>query len=148
MFDGRARKTILKELVYKELGINKPGELVSWIYSSHTPKNRIADLAPLLNEALKSNDEAAKKIAENAAKGLSELAVTAWKTSGMTTGDIVFMGSIFKHFPYIRKCTEERILKELPDVHIKEPDNDAAYGAAKLAMKEFSAQPGTEAPNA
>lgn len=137
VFDGRCKKTILKDMVFEQLNIYKPSELLSWLYSSHTPKNQIADLAPLLNKAIEGNDTVAKKIAGNAAKGLSDLAVTAWRSSGMTAGSIAFLGGVFTHSEYIRNGTKELIHEALPEVNIIPPKHNPAYGAASMARKNF-----------
>ena len=137
--DGRDGATVLKDLAFSYLNVSDIGGMITWLYQPQTGKKEVAALAPLLLKALEAGDEKAKRIAEKAARDLAELALTGWKKTGMTDGELAMTGSVLTHYPLIRANTEALILKKLPGVRILSPRFSPARGAAMLARESFGA---------
>ncbi len=133
--DGRGKETCLKEMVFHFLGVQDIGGVITWLYAPGTGKKEVASLAPLLAEALAGKDETAQGIAEKAAADLAELALTAWRKTGMRDGELALTGSILNRFSFIRELTERKILDALPALRVIAPRANAAQGAALLALK-------------
>ena len=64
--DGRGPATVLKQAVLEQLGLPDIPGLVAWMYAPQTGKKEVAALAPLLNQALERQDEAAGLIVRHA----------------------------------------------------------------------------------
>lgn len=137
-FDDRGSQTILTELVFNYLNITDINSIITWLYSENTTKKEIASLTPLLIEALNKDDAVAINIAQKAAKELALLVISVFKKADITNGEIALMGSIFKHYDYIKAETIKILNKELPDGVIIEPKLTASQGAAKLAKEIFN----------
>lgn len=136
--DGRGEKTALTELVFSKLGISGIPGLVTWLYSPGTGKREVASLAPLLLQAIRMNDHTACQIALRAGDDLAELVLCAWKTAGMTGGELALFGSILTYYPEIRSRLLDRLQSSLPSLTIVAPRRTAARGAADLARAQFS----------
>ena len=128
--DGRGEKTLLKELVFKELGITKIEELITFIYSQDTTKGKLAALSPLLSKALEAGDEVSVRICRYAAKELNAL-VEAVVSNLKLDCEVALWGSVLRKNNYVRKaleeCTSHRLFL---------PDEDASVGALRHAMKK------------
>ena len=57
--DGRGVATTLYDLICNKLGVSDPTELVEWFYDQELSRNRVADLASLVETASADGDEAA-----------------------------------------------------------------------------------------
>ncbi len=135
--DGRLPPSCLTSLVYEKLGINSPEGIVTWLYAPSTGKKEVASLAPLLLQALEQSDISAAAIEEKAIIGLSGLVIAAWKTAGITGGELALTGSILQRYPGIRKGVISCVSAALPDLRIGDPRGTPAEGAAALAVRYF-----------
>ena len=133
--DGREGPTRLKDMVFDFLGVSDAGGVITWLYGPETGKKEVASLAPLLLRALEEGDAAAEKIARKAAAELAELAVAAWRKTGMEDGELALTGSILNRYPPIRQRFEAIVREKLPHVNIISPRGSSALGAALLAME-------------
>lgn len=141
--DGRLSPTCLTALVYDQLNVNSPEGIVTWLYAPSTGKKEVASLAPLLLQALEQHDAAAAGIQEKAILDLAGLVTAAWKTAGMTGGELALTGSILQRYPGIRQGVIARVNAVFPDLRIGDPRGTPAEGAAALALLCFKK---TEAP--
>lgn len=135
--DGRGPETALRDMVFSQLNVSDIGGVITWLYRPETGKKEVASLAPLLLRALETGDAAAQAIAAKAAKDLAELAITAWRKTGMTGGELALTGSVMNHYPLIRAQTEALIRAALPDAVLLSPRHRPARGAALLAIAEI-----------
>ena len=133
--DGRAAPTLLRDRLYAEMGFTAAEDLVTWLYAPGREKREIAALARLLPEALEQRDPAAEGIAERAGEDLADLAVTAWRKSGMTDGELAMTGSILLHVSAIRGRVAARMREAYPEVCLMHPRGTPAEGAAKMARE-------------
>lgn len=133
--DGREAPTTLTKAVYEQLRVSGVPELIAWIYQPGRGKKEIASLAPLLLPALERQDAAAIRIAEKAAADLAELAITAFRVLGLSSGELALSGSILTVYPFIRARVEALVRQAHPGVQVRAPRSDAVHGAAWLARK-------------
>lgn len=133
--DGCGPQTCLSKQVFETLGISGMGELIRFVYDPGADKSRIASLAPMLTMALAQGDEAAKAIAGSAAAELVLLASTVISRLSLMAGSIAFSGSILTQMTYIRDMVEAELAARFPLLSCIEPKQDAATGAAAMALE-------------
>lgn len=92
---------MLKGAVLHTVGVKDIPGVITWLYAPSTGKKEVAALAPLLLPALQAKDKAAVQIAEKAARELAEMVAALWKRAGLTQGELVFSGSVLKHYSVI-----------------------------------------------
>lgn len=136
-WDGRGKPTCLTELVFRTLNIEDIRGLITWLYSPTTGKQGVASLARLLAEALQAGDETAMKIADQAARDLTDIVLAGWRKSGMKDGELALAGSILEHFDRIRERMTSEIHSVFPMIRIGSPRSDPAHGAARLALEKL-----------
>jgi N-acetylglucosamine kinase-like BadF-type ATPase len=132
--DGRGPATILYDRICEKLGIEETSGLVEWFYDQELSRNRVAELASLVEAASKEGDAAADDLLDQAAK---HLARAAWAVSNqLTFADrypIVLSGGAFKACPSLCRRVEARL--SLPEVDVIVLDAEPATGAVRLALE-------------
>ena len=138
-YDGRNEATALTDLVMNELEISNIDELISYVYSPERKKSDIAALAALVEPATRVNDKMAIEIQEKAAKDLAYLIETTIRRMGEKELKIAFSGSVLEKNNFIRESLVKNIENLNTDckIEIVDSNNDAAYGAALLALEEL-----------
>lgn len=138
-FDGREEETVLRELVTERLKLNKVEDLIEYVYRKGKVKNEIAALAIILSEAYSGGDKIALRIAEEAAADLFNhvrVVVEKLKLQGKEA-NLVTNGSVINKNSYIRSHFEKLVNKCFPNINILEPQDDAAFGAVLMMLKEL-----------
>ena len=132
--DGRGTKTILTDLVQKAWKAENIGQLIAETYST-TDKSHIASLSPLVEQAGRQGDEAALAIIEKNAVELTELAAAVYRQLGKKELEISLLGGLLSHETLLREKFTLTLSIRLPEMKVKEPDMDAAAGAALWAFR-------------
>ena len=133
--DGRGVATTLYPLICEKLGVSDPTELVKWFYDQELSRNRVADLASLVETASADGDEAAETLMDQASKHLATAARAV--ANQLTFPDrypIVLAGGAFKACPSLGRRVEA-LLDDLPEVEVKLLEVDPAMGAVTLALE-------------
>lgn len=133
--DGRGSDTLLSGQVFETLGISNMEELIRFVYDPASDKARIASLAPLLVPALERGDETAKAIAGRAAGELILLAATVLGRLSLEEGTIALTGGILAQISVIRQKVEAELASRYPALSCILPRQDAAMGAAEMALE-------------
>ncbi|MBR6027487.1 MAG: ATPase [Clostridia bacterium] len=133
--DGRCSAPLIRRLVFEAAGAAEVSDLITWLYAPSTGKREIAALAPLLMEALAQGDMVAEGLADEAARDLSELALTFFQRAELTRGELALTGGVLTHYAPIRERVESLVKAELPDVAVTQPRHSAARGAALMALR-------------
>lgn len=133
--DGRGCATLLEGEVAKRIGSAASSDLVAYAYHPKHTKADIAALAPLLEPAVRAGDAAALAIATRAAEELFLLA-QAVLTQLPTTIELSFLGSVLTHCEPVKQKTTTLLCERFPQLSIIPPREDAAYGAAWLALHQ------------
>lgn len=136
-FDGRIKKSLLEDLVFKEIGDSQ--DLLSWAYREPFEVEKVASLAPLVEKAARKGDVAAAEIIKKTAFELS-LGVKAVTTKLGLSGasfKIVLLGSVFT----IKIILIEELKREIacfaPKAECIFPKVEPAIGAAFLAREKY-----------
>lgn len=136
--DGRTSPTILTRLLNQQTGFASVNEIVQFVYSPGTGKRDIAALAQILPEACRQGDAAALKIVDTCGKELFELSVPVINKLGLSNGEIALCGSILQKISYVREAFLKNFQPAFPNVKCMEPLQDAALGAAQMALAACS----------
>ena len=132
-WDGRGEETILSRLVPDHLKTGSPQELISYVYSGD--KSRVAALAPLAAQAAGEGDRTALAIYEKNGKELGELVTAAAYRLGMDHGEVALLGGLLTRDTRLRGALSAYLAEHAPGLKCVEPRQDAAAGAALLALE-------------
>lgn len=138
-YDGRGKKTLLTNLVLKNLNLASPEELIEYIYSPNTTKKDIASYAIMVDVACQENDTVALEIVEKITKALVECvdAVLKILDFGKNKIKLVINGSVLTNNHYVRNQFKNTIANIMPQVELCEMRYDAAYGAVLIALENI-----------
>ncbi len=133
--DGRGVATTLYPLICEKLGVSEPTELVKWFYDQELSRNRVADLASLVETASVDGDEAAETLIDQAAKHLASAARAVANHLKFPEGHpVVLAGGAFKACPSLHPRVET-LLEDLPKAEVMLLDVEPAVGAVTLALE-------------
>lgn len=138
-WDGRGEETALTRLLLARLEIETPQELVACVYGGD--KSRVASLAPLVGQAAAQGDRTALDIYARNGAELGELVLAAAKRLGMETGEVALLGGLLTGDGRLREALTAWLAERAPGLRCIEPRQDAAAGAAMLAL-ELAAEAG------
>jgi len=137
-YDGRAKKTMLEDLVKQYYSIDDLTNIKTKIYGQNFHKAHIAKLSFLIIQAAAANDEIAQNILRDSMKELA-LAVKAVVTKlglGRMAFDLVLIGGLFISNTINPKFFGNIISNMYPMVKIITPQDPPVYGAIKLALRQ------------
>lgn len=136
-YDGRVEKTILEEEIPKKLGVRNMREVKDVVHSPGFGKEKIAQIAPIVSEAEREEDWAARQITWEISDELAQIVYAAVKKLEMETEafDLVLSGSVIQNETKIRERFEGKVKSFAPRVNFIIPKNPAVYGALKIALK-------------
>lgn len=132
-WDGRGEETLLSRLVLEHLKINTPQELVAYVYGGD--KSRVAALAPLAEQAAGAGDRTALAVCEKNGGELGELVLAAARRLDMRQGDVALLGGLLTRSVRLREVLISYLDVRAPGLRCVEPRQDAASGAAMLALE-------------
>ncbi len=134
--DGRTEKTLLTELVQRNWNVSGIEAIIARTYS--TPdKSNIAALSRTAEEGASAGDTVSLRLLERNAGELCELAGTAYAGLGEQQLSLCLMGGLLTHDTLFRRLVTRRLHTDWPGILLKEPDMDAAAGAALWALTEL-----------
>lgn len=132
--DGRGQATILYDLICAKLGISEPAALVEWFYDQELSRNRVANLASLVEKASSDGDEAAEILLDQAAKHLVKAArAVADQLIFTDRHPIVLSGGAFKACPSLIGRLETMLAS--PELEVRPLDGEPALGAVTMALE-------------
>lgn len=134
--DKRGEKTLLTELVQKSWSASGIEDIIARTYST-ADKSNIAALSRAAEEGAAAGDTVSLRLLEQNAGELCELAGTVYAGLGEKQLFLCLMGGLLTHDTIYRRLVTERLQKDYPDILLKEPDMDAAAGAALWALTEL-----------
>ncbi len=129
--DGQGPPTALTERLLGALRLERPRDLVLWLYRAETPRTReIAALAPLVLQAAAEGDHVAGKLIAEACDTLTALAHTVIRRLALRKPPIAFAGGLLRAPNPLSACLCANLgLDERP-----QPRYTPAVGAALLAL--------------
>lgn len=141
-WDGRGEKTALSRLVPEYLKTDTPQALIAYVYGGD--KSRIAALAPLAGQAAAEGDRTALAIYEKNGAELGELVLAAARRLGMQAGEVALLGGLLTRDMRLREALGAYLAERAPGLRCVEPRQDAAAGAAMLALEAAKRKDGSE----
>lgn len=135
--DGRGIKTILTELILAKLEANDIGAIISYVYDV-PDKSRIAALAPLVEQAWRMEDMAAREIIKHNALELVKLVQAASARLTMQNPPLYLLGGLLTNDTVLKQEFERLLSDFIPEAHIEKPLAGPAQGAALMALERFT----------
>lgn len=134
-YDGREPSTILLPQILKELNLERPEQLLGFVYQQ-AKKQDIAALTKVVNKAFLEHDRKAEEILLHAVTELIIMVdVVIRKLSFEEQAfSLVCAGSIFEHIQYVYTEFVQQMKELHPHANVLIPSQDAAYGAAIIAL--------------
>lgn len=133
--DGRDSETVLTGLVFDYLRISNIEGIIKYLYHDSFNKREVAALAPLLLKACEEGDNAALKIADRCSSMLTELVIPVAEKLLLMNSELAMAGGILLHYNIIQKGFIKRISNVYPEIKVRSPQHNAAYGAVLIALE-------------
>lgn len=131
--DGRDDATTLVARVAERLDLEVPAGLVSWFYDQDHFRFRVAELAPLVEEAARDGDRAARELLEHAADHLARAArAVARRLELPASFPLVASGGAFRACPSLFERLKDCL--GLPGASVRLLAVEPARGAVTLAL--------------
>ena len=132
--DGRGPAPSLYDRICQHLGVESKVQLVKWFYDPELARNRVADLAFLVEEAARDDDAAASSLLDQAAQHLARAARAVVRQLDFSSPyPLVMSGGVFKACPSLRRRLEASLDLDLAEVRWLEVE--PAEGAVTLARE-------------
>lgn len=131
-WDGRGDPTLLSRLVAEKLDLHTPQELVGYAYDGD--KSRVAAVSRLVSEAAQARDAVAEGIYRRNGAELALLVTATARKLGMEACRVALLGGQLVHDPLLRSILEADLAQSTPGLICVEPEQDAAAGAALMAL--------------
>ncbi len=130
--DGRGSATTLYERICRQVGVEHPSGLVKWFYDQEHSRNRVAELAFLVEEAASEGDAAAEALLEQAAQHLARAArAVADQLVFPEPYPLVLSGGAFRACPSLERRLQDVL--DLPRAGVVRLAAEPATGAVTLA---------------
>jgi len=141
-FDGRGDKTILSDIVLKNLGLSSELELVNWVYKDKISKNDIAMVASFVCNTANIGDQVSVKILKEECNEAALTVSTAVDILMLNDKDfdLVLVGSLFKCKKHFHNILVNLLESKFKKINIKNLVKKPAKGAIKLALENLNSK--------
>lgn len=144
MEEGWGPATVLRPVLLEATRARNANNLVHRFYEPAWPRDRIAALAPLIDEAARQGDSVAAEILNYGAQQLATLVTSVraqlWKPA--EAADVAYCGGVFGSGMLLERF---RLLVELdPGTRCGPPLHTAAEGALRMACRALRTQEGQQ----
>ncbi len=138
-YDGRGKKTILKEMILKKLNLEDIDSLVRWTYKKPFSKDRIGAISKIVCNAAEKGDDISKRILYEEAEEAINTASTVIKKLDIQKKDfdLVLVGGNFKCKKFFKNIILDALKKRFKNINFEVPNQDPVYGAIKLAIENL-----------
>jgi N-acetylglucosamine kinase-like BadF-type ATPase len=135
-YDGIIEHTSLTYKILNYYGINSPEDFMDLIYMDKTLSvERIAAIAPIVQEEAEGGDMTAMNILKCEAERLKEMLKALSLKMNMTEFRLSLAGSLMLKSEIYLNLFKSKINESLPGVKICEPIYEPAYGALIIALE-------------
>jgi N-acetylglucosamine kinase-like BadF-type ATPase len=131
--DGRIDVSTILKLSAKKFGINSPEKLIEEVYLN---KMEASVFAPLVFDAAGQGDVESLKIIDEESEELILHLLAMVKKVGKPALNVALIGGLINHDNIYSRTLRKKMILEIPDINIKDPDYPPAMGAVLMA-KEF-----------
>lgn len=134
-FDGLMPPTTLQKRLIRHYQLTQYKQFLNLAYDDDFTPSDWASFAVEVDEAALEGDKIARKIIFNAAEDLAEMAIPVVKSLFFPgeTCELATTGGVWANKCGFRECFKSKMQSVFPDISIKEPLHDAAWGACILA---------------
>lgn len=134
MSDGREEPTVLRECVFRWLGLTQISEILNRLYEQGIERHEVAAFAPRVVELAEQGDPAAGAILDAGAAALAELvAVNHRRLPTSDRPEVVITGGLGASARSYRDRIIGAIRARVPDARVQESELSPVEGAALLA---------------
>src|SRR5437588_4706138 len=116
------------------LGLNNFDELVRWAQTAD--KMEIASLAPVVFEAARKNDEAARQIIAAGVSALVDFTTAVSMRLQLETPEVRLMGGLFENQKFYGVAFAKALSEKIPGAEVAPRESSPEVGAAWLAAEE------------
>ena len=141
--DGRGPQTSLTHRVLRHLKLDRPEQLIGYVYGAAMGVPRIAKLASLVLDESKRGDPVSQRIVEDSAKELTEAALSVIRKLRMEKEpvEVVVCGGAFEYCDVLQNSVKTTLKKALRRAMLIRPRFDPAVGAVLLGLKSLGVEP-------
>ena len=133
-FDGRGPETLLTDLIFRQLSLREPMELIDWTYRRGNGKSEIAALSRLCEQAVLAGDPAAEAIFDRAAAQLARMTAAVAARLPAENRICVCSGGNLVKSPLLR----QRLAALQPGIRLVLSERDAADGCLLMAKERMA----------
>ena len=139
-YDGRAKPSVLMELVKRHLGLTDMNEIMHRLYVVGLSRAEMAALAPIVLDAAAAGDEAAINLIQRGTQELADYVLAVAQHLSLASGnpEIVLVGGLFHSGEIFLQPTHQAILQRLPGCRIQQPEFPPVVGACILGLQVLS----------
>lgn len=134
-FDGRTKRTLLSELLKEKFGIVDPSNLITEVYKNNFD---IASVAPLVIKAAELKDKICTEIINEQIDELILHIKSMYNLLNEKEMKLSLIGSTITTDNFYAKKFREKIISEMSNVKLIEPELSPAMGAVLMAMNIFN----------
>jgi N-acetylmuramic acid 6-phosphate etherase len=120
--------------ILRALGLNNFDELVRWAQTAE--KMEIASLAPVVFEAARKSDEAARQIIAAGVSALVDFTTAVSMRLQLETPEVRLMGGLFENQKFYRIAFATALSEKIPGAEVALCESSPEVGAAWLAADE------------
>jgi N-acetylmuramic acid 6-phosphate etherase len=120
--------------ILRALGLNNFDELVRWAQTAD--KMEIASLAPVVFEAARKSDEAARQIIAAGVSALVDFTTAVSMRLQLETPEVRLMGGLFENQKFYRVAFAKALSEKIPGAEVALCESSPEVGAAWLAADE------------
>jgi N-acetylmuramic acid 6-phosphate etherase len=120
--------------ILRALGLNNFDELVRWAQTAD--KMEIASLAPVVFEAARKSDEAARQIIAAGVSALVDFTTAVSMRLQLETPEVRLMGGLFENQKFYGVAFAKALSEKIPDAEVALCESPPEVGAAWLAADE------------
>ncbi|MBO4278483.1 MAG: hypothetical protein J5891_01580 [Spirochaetales bacterium] len=132
VFDGYGRKTVLKELLAEDIGLDSEQKIISYVYSND--KSAVAALSPIVDRACRLGDDVAVDIVKANAMSLVDIVTAAAARLGLERCSVALLGGLLAHETCLKQEFLRMLNEKAPGLRCVVPLHDAAEGAVMEAL--------------
>ena len=131
--DGRGNSTELTNRILDRLELGEPSNLIRWAHAAS--RDEIAQVAEVVFDTARTADTVASEIVDAAADELVCAAESVIKQlEFIEPFEIVLSGGNLIHQPVFVDKLRQRLTRDQPEVSVRLPKHEPAYGAVLLAQ--------------
>lgn len=133
--DRRGEATKLEDKLAEKFQWRTRADIIRAVYQEQVDLSR---LAPIVLEAAAQNDIVSQKILQTAALQLAEQArVIVMQMGILRKVGLVMIGGLIDHENVYSNTLHMKLLKLLPQVHVRQPVHSPAHGAVLIALEQL-----------